>query len=535
MHSEKFLAIVCAAFAVLLSACQSEPTPTLVPIPTATYIPTETEQPAPSDTEVVPTSAPIRAVVTDTLRVREQPSTSARILGRLKEGTAVMLLARKDDNQWYEIEYPSGSGQAGWIASDIVVPDSATGALPVGFNSPAPPPGSVFARVKHNINVRTGPSKDYEVIATLPAGARVPLLARLPGEQWYLVRYSDIGKRGWILGDFLDFESAPDQLALATPPPAPTPAPTPIPRRGITPPPPGATAAPLSGHILISSNRGGGFEIYSVADNGAIRSQLTHFGESYGARFAPDGTRLVFFHIVATSPAVTSHIYSVNADGSGLVDLSRGGASDSDPDWSPDGKQIAFVRTGRASAPEIWVMNGDGSGAHRIVQLSATTSAAGASVENFSPQPRWSPDGGRLAYAAVPRGTNSGAAFYPQIYVASVSGGNETQLTDNDLINTAPVWSSDGNQIAWAAKDFIKRQNWRVWAMNASGGNKRVLIANLFGDVNSGVQPVEWIGSQLMIAGWSGNWNAYLANADGSNLNAVTREGADDKPTDWLP
>ena len=131
------------------------------------------------------------------------------------------------------------------------------------------------------------------------------------------------------------------------------------------------------------------------------------------------------------------------------------GASDSDPDWSPDGRRIVFVRTPRAGAPEIWTMNADGGNARRILKLSPTTSSA----EDYSPQPRWSPDGGRIVYAAVARVSKPGAPLYPSIFVASADGGNEQQLTDNDLINTSPVWSPNGNQIAWAAKDFINRQN----------------------------------------------------------------------------
>jgi TolB protein len=180
-------------------------------------------------------------------------------------------------------------------------------------------------------------------------------------------------------------------------------------------------------------------------------------------------------------------------------------------------------------------MNVDGSNARRVVALSSTTAPAGASIGDFSPQPRWSPDGGRLAYAAVPRTHNPGAPLYPSIFTINANGSNETQLTDNDLINSNPVWSPDGQQIVWSAKDFINRQNWRVWAMSASGGNQRLLIASFFGDPNNGVQAVEWIGNRMLLAGWTGNWNVYLANADGSSITPVTRDNIDNKPTDWLP
>ncbi len=526
-------AVIVALLVLLLGACRGTPTPTLQPIPTATYIPTEEATPEPS---AVPTSAPISAVVTDTLRVRELPSTSARILGRLRKDTQVTLMVRTDDNAWYGIEYPPQSGEHGWISSAIVIPDQPTENLPVGFTLPPPPPGSIFASVKHLLNVRSGPSKDYDIIGTLPAGIRITLLARSENQKWYQIFYPpDTQRRAWALGEegLLELQDQPDNLPVAPAPPTPTPAPTPVPRPTRT---PGASGAG-AGRILVSSNRGGSYDIYSLADNGEVRAQLTHTGEAFGARFSPDGNRIVFYHTVTTSPVATGHIYIMNADGKGLRDLSgsAGGASDSDPDWSPDGSRIVFVRTPRARPPEIWVMNADGSGARRLLSLSPGTGVSGMSAGDFSPHPRWSPDGGRIAYAAVPRAENPGAPLYPSIFVVNADGSNETQLTDNDSINSNPVWSPDGKQIAWAAKDFINRQNWRVWMMNSSGGNQHIAIGGLGGDGANAIQPVEWIGNRILLSGWTGNWDAYLANADGSKLTRVTTSSGDDRPTDWLP
>ncbi len=180
-------------------------------------------------------------------------------------------------------------------------------------------------------------------------------------------------------------------------------------------------------------------------------------------------------------------------------------------------------------------MNTDGSNAHRIKALSMATGISSASVGDFSIQPRWSPDGGRLAYAAVPSSQNPTAPLYPNIFVVNANGGNETQLTDNDLINSNPIWSPDGKQILWSAKDFINRENWRVWVMSASGGNQRLLIPQFLGDVNNGVQAVEWIGNRLLLAGWTGNWNVYFGKTDGTGITPVTSDIADNRPTDWLP
>ncbi|MBI4670547.1 MAG: PD40 domain-containing protein [Chloroflexi bacterium] len=176
-------------------------------------------------------------------------------------------------------------------------------------------------------------------------------------------------------------------------------------------------------------------------------------------------------------------------------------------------------------------MNANGSNAKRLLKLSAATGA----TQDYSPLPRWSPDGGRIAFAAVARVKIPGAVLYPNIFVVNTNGDGERQLTDNDLLNTAPVWSPDGNQIAWAAKDLFARQNWRVWVMNASGADQRILNAPPGGDPNNGAQPVTWQANRMLLAAWTGNWNAFLVNVGGANLTQVTSEAADDIPSDWLP
>lgn len=519
-----------------LIGCESVPTPSPTPLATVTPSPTRTRTPRATRTpRPTATPSPVPAVVTDTLRVREQPSTTARVLGRLKKDTVVILLARQSDNQWYQIEYPPGSGQFGWIFAEVVQPQGDVTQLPVGFHAPAPPPGATFATVHTEgdpLRVRAGPGTTYEVITRIPDGTRILLLAKLEDGSWYQVEYPpDAGKRGWVSGEFVQPASSTTSMAIAQAPPTPTPGPTPVQR------PTRAPNLPTGGTVLVESNRDGQYDIYSIGENGVVRRPLTRGGNAFGARFSPDGEQIVFYRIVSTAPNVVSHLFVIDFNGGNLRDLSRsaGSASDSDPDWSPDGKQIVFVRTPRAGAPEIWVMNADGANARRLLKLSAATGITSGGAGDYSPQPRWSPDGGRIAFTAVPRAARPGAPLYPAVFVARADGSDARQLTDNDLINTGPVWSPDGTQIVWSAKDFINRQNWRVWVMNASGTDPHILVGDLSGDSSNGVQVAAWRNNRLLLAGWTGAWNAYLARSDGTAITAITRGPADIQPTDWLP
>jgi Tol biopolymer transport system component len=64
-------------------------------------------------------------------------------------------------------------------------------------------------------------------------------------------------------------------------------------------------------------------------------------------------------------------IYTINPDGSGLLQLTQtgNGFSDRFPVWSPDGNKIAFGRTTFTVHSQIYVMNADGSNATRLKQL----------------------------------------------------------------------------------------------------------------------------------------------------------------------
>lgn len=514
------------------AACQVTPTPTPAVTPTATRRNTRT--PFPTLTPRVtpsPTFAPIAAIVTDTLRVREQPNTTARILGRLQAQTQVALLSRTDDNKWFSIEYPEASGKVGWIFGEVVAPQRDINTLPIGLNAPKPPVGALFATVKTEgdpLRMRAGPGTNYEVLARVPDTARVLVVAKTGDETWYQIIYpTDSGQRGWVSGEFLALTSSPASLQIAQAPPTPTPGPTAVPR------PTRAPNAPSGGSVLVSSNRDGAYDIYALGENGVARRQLTHSGNAFGARYAPDGERIAFYRAVATSPNLVNHIFLMDFDGRNVTDLSAraGGAfNDTDPDWSPDGRRIVFTRTPRAGAPELWTMDANGGNAKALVKLSSATGA----TREYSPMPRWSPDGGRIAYAAVARVETPGAPLYPNIFVVGVNGQDAQQLTNNDFINAAPVWSSDGAQIAWAARDLSKRQNWRVYVMNASGADQRLLF-NASADSNHGAQPVTWANNRILLAQWNGNWNAYFVNEGGGNSRAVTSDAADTIPTDWLP
>jgi len=138
---------------------------------------------------------------------------------------------------------------------------------------------------------------------------------------------------------------------------------------------------------------------------------------------------------IAFNSFISPDIYVINVDGSGLTRLTDDPANEARPDWSPDGRKIAF-NSNRDAAPgnpaDIYVMNADGSG--EPVRL---TAAPGADIG-----PDWSPNGQRITFESNRDGDR-------EIYVMNADGTDQVQLTSNDVIDAFPSWSPDGREIVF--------------------------------------------------------------------------------------
>lgn len=73
----------------------------------------------------LPAGAPTGTVGVVSLNVRESPSTSAAILGKLSNGTVVTLLGRNDAGDWWLVCCAPGGAENGWVAAEFITTDAA--------------------------------------------------------------------------------------------------------------------------------------------------------------------------------------------------------------------------------------------------------------------------------------------------------------------------------------------------------------------------------------------------------------------------
>jgi Tol biopolymer transport system component/DNA-binding winged helix-turn-helix (wHTH) protein len=125
--------------------------------------------------------------------------------------------------------------------------------------------------------------------------------------------------------------------------------------------------------------------------------------------------------------------------------------NDISPQFSPDGKRIAFASQ-RSGNWEIWVCNSDGSSP---VQL---TFFHGPNVTT----PRWSPDGGRIAFDS-----DAGEQREFDTWVIPATGGKPVRMTTHPANDGNPSWSRDGR---WIYFDSLRTGEQQVWKMPADGG-----------------------------------------------------------------
>ena len=186
--------------------------------------------------------------------------------------------------------------------------------------------------------------------------------------------------------------------------------------------------------------------------------------------------------------------------------------------WVPlsgsGGGVLAFVAE-HGGIPGIYVMNADGSD-QRLV------------TDQFDTNPAWSPDGNKLAF------TNRHGDEI-KIYVIDLATGKLEPFTRTKRSPSEPDWSPDGKRIAYIDNPAHPGIDYELFVINADGSSPRQLTDS------PGYQMYaspDWSpdGSRLSVASdQNGNYDIYLIDPDGRNLQQLTFTQADERSPAWSP
>lgn len=231
------------------------------------------------------------------------------------------------------------------------------------------------------------------------------------------------------------------------------------------------------------------YRIYRVGADGAGLVRLTEGPRDYWTSPSPDGSRIAFGGL--SDGEANMDVYVMAPDGSDRARLTADPARDTHPYWFADGSRLVFVSE-RSGDPQVHVMNADGSGVRQVSDVAG---------ELWNPIP--SPDGARIVYYAPDENGDD------HVYVMKLDDGGRTKLvpglwpawspdgsliiygSDDGLYTMAPDgsdqrmvvagdigfgrYSPDGTRIAYIATEGGEVT---VNVMDADGSNTRTLLRN---------------------------------------------------------
>ncbi len=219
-------------------------------------------------------------------------------------------------------------------------------------------------------------------------------------------------------------------------------------------------------------------------------------------------------------------IYTMNADGSDVVQLTSDASNHMMPAWSPDGTKIAFTGEDFGDdTAQVFVMNGDGSGLVDVTNDDNTQNA----------MPAWSPDGSKIAYIS----TDANYSNPTTVNVMNVDGSSKTALTDGSNQDLYPAWNPDGSTLAFVCTDSQAVE--QICTMNTDGSNQQQITSGTAIDYTSVAYSPS--GSEFAYSTYDTSNNDIInidelgtMNTDGSNSHIInTADHSQVADASWSP
>jgi Tol biopolymer transport system component len=187
--------------------------------------------------------------------------------------------------------------------------------------------------------------------------------------------------------------------------------------------------------VLFSSDRTGVWQLWEVSrEGGEPRRVRTSPRLEWQADVSTDGRRLAFLTDVDGNPA----LWIADRSSGQARELLRHRGPDilGNPHWSPDGRQVVVSSNWEVKAHKIYVVD------------AATGTERRVSPDDWGAcEPRFSPDGRRVAYVRRRRATRERSAIVESDLVT----GRDRTLVDWPALNYDPVYSPDGSELAFAS------------------------------------------------------------------------------------
>ncbi len=231
-------------------------------------------------------------------------------------------------------------------------------------------------------------------------------------------------------------------------------------------------------------------------------------------QLSPDGATVAFVRTTVDREAdgYRSQLWTVPADGSAPPRRFTAGPNDTAPRWSPDGRALAFLRKGRGKEekPQVWLIGARGGEAWPL-----TDAREGAA------EPRWAPDGSRIAFTSRVRAADDagrGATGDGREAGGKAPGGTDGAARQSDVrVIDRLKFKLDGEGLL----DDRRRHLFVVPVRGQERGEARQMT---FGDCNEGMPAWSPDGRSLAFV------SARHEDRDFDNRSDIWIVAADDAP-----
>ncbi len=249
---------------------------------------------------------------------------------------------------------------------------------------------------------------------------------------------------------------------------------------------------------------------------------------TYDATISPDGRYVAFLEAcwLPGQPRERDRIWVVETSGEGDPRPLSQGEDDNNPCWSPDSSQVAFISKVKGSngekRPQPFVISRDGGTAR---QLCSTPTG----ISDLS----WSPDGRSLAFLSrepkdPEKNFRVGSQPHLRLWTLLLENDTPVAVTSNQLSVWEYAWSPDSQRFVVYYSDGSEDTDWyrgQLGVVPADGG----VVKQISQLTRQASAPV-WSPDGQRIAYTSGEWSdpgrgsgdLYVMNADGSNPRNLT-------------